>query len=416
MSQWPLVAIGDLLRIEHGFAFKGDYFEAEGTEVVLTPGNFKIGGGLQLRGGKEKFYSGPYPERFRLVPGDLLIAMTDLTQNAPILGSPLVIPHDGVFLHNQRLGKVEILNEDRLEKRFAYYLFASDLVRSQIRGSATGATVRHTAPGRVGAVMVRLPPIGSQRRIAEVLRAYDELIEINTRRIKILEEVAQSIYKEWFVNFRYPGHENVPLVDSALGPIPEGWEVAPLGELCSRLQAGGTPRRGEEDFWADGTVDWYRTTELQDGFLFNSAEKISERAIQSSSARMFEAGTILMAIYGSPTVGRLGVLTKPASCNQAALGLVPDHQRLPVPLLYWHLMELRQHFNSIAQGAAQQNISKAKVAETLVLVPPAATSHDFAVCVEPAWELIRTLSVAVSNLRQTRDLLLPRLVSGEITV
>ena len=79
-------------------------------------------------------------------------------------------------------------------------------------------------------------------------------------------------------------------------------------------------------------------------------------------------------------------------------------------------MELRQHFNSIAQGAAQQNISKAKVAETLVLVPPAATSHDFAVCVEPAWELIRTLSVAVSNLRQTRDLLLPRLVSGEITV
>ena len=130
---------------------------------------------------------------------------------------------------------------------------------------------------------------------------------------------------------------------------------------------------------------------------------------------MFEAGTILMAIYGSPTVG--GWAFWRSSFMQP--GCIRSGSRpsaVAGTLLYWH-DGATAHFNSIAQEAAQQNISRQNLAETLVLVPPAqATSHDFAVCVGTSVELIRTLSVAVSNLRQTRDLLLPRLVSGEITV
>ena len=146
--------------------------------------------------------------------------------------------------HNQRLWKVEISNEDRLEKRFAYYLFASDLVRSQIRGSATGATVRHSAQQSGCSQRSGCRRLAPQRRIAEVLRAYDGLIEINTRRIKILEEVAQSITTttKWG-QLPATRPRKRPLVDSRWDQIPEGWEVAPLGELCSRLQAGGTPRR-----------------------------------------------------------------------------------------------------------------------------------------------------------------------------
>jgi type I restriction enzyme S subunit len=238
---WPEIALGDVLRIKHGFAFKGEYFQPAGEQLVLTPGNFRIGGGLQQRDGKERYYSGPYPREFRLQPRDLLIAMTDLTQNSPILGSPLVIPSNGTFLHNQRLGKVEILDDRQLDRGFAYFLFASDVVRAQLRGSATGSTVRHTAPGRVHSAKILLPPLATQRKIAAILSAYDDAIENNSNRINKLEEIAQRIYREWFVEFRYPDHENVPLVDSELGPIPHGWTVARLSSLATVVMGQSPP-------------------------------------------------------------------------------------------------------------------------------------------------------------------------------
>src|SRR3990172_6509282 len=177
---WPSVSLGEYFRIKHGFAFKGQFFSKEGPFIVLTPGNFNPDGGLKLRGESEKFYIGEFPEDFLLRRGDFLIVMTDLTQNAPILGAPAFVPDDGRFLHNQRLGKIVHLDDMRLDPRFLYYLLNSRGVRSQIKGSATGATVRHTAPDRIYAVRVHLPPPPTQRKIAAILSAYDDLIENNT--------------------------------------------------------------------------------------------------------------------------------------------------------------------------------------------------------------------------------------------
>ena len=232
---WPTVRLGDLFQVKHGFAFKGDYFDNTGDELVLTPGNFRIGGGLQIREGKERYYSGTYPAAFALRPGDLLIAMTDLTQGAPILGSPIVIPSDGRFLHNQRLGKIVDLDESRLDRTYAYFLFVWDGVRAKLRSTATGATVRHTAPSRVCDIEVVLPPVPTQRKLGAILSAYDDLIENNNRRIKILEEMAKRIYREWFIDFRYPGHENIELVDSELGLMPAGWSVAPAVSMMKYM-------------------------------------------------------------------------------------------------------------------------------------------------------------------------------------
>ena len=371
---------------------------------------------MQLRADKERFYAADYPPEFRLDPGDLLIAMTDLTQSSPILGSPLVVPADRTYLHNQRLGKIVITDDQRLDRHFAYFLFASDVIRSQLRGSATGSTVRHTAPGRICASRIKLPPLSTQCKIAAILSAYDDLIENNNRRIKILEEMAQRIYREWFVEFRYPGHQGVPLADSELGPIPEGWEVEPLVAVCDVMQAGGTPSRADAAYWDDGTVDWFKTTELQDGFLQHSVERVSSAALTARKTRLFPDETILMAIYGAPTVGRMGVLTADGCCNQAALALRADEARLPQSILYYALAELRGHFNSIAQGAAQQNISKEKVAGTKVVCPPAEIARTWTKTVESNWQQRRTLTRTLSTLAATRNLLLPRLVSGEIDV
>lgn len=227
-KDWEYITLGELFRIKHGFAFKGEFFAESGNYVLLTPGNFKEEGGLQLKDEKEKYYTGIFPDSYLLEKGDLLVVLTDLKQTAPILGSAAFIPESNIFLHNQRLGKIINLDESKANINLLFYLFNYDPVRGQIKGSATGSTVRHTSPERIYEVKVNLPPLLIQNKIVAILSAYDRLIENNTRRIKILEEMARSLYREWFVNFRFPGYEQVKMVDSELGLIPEGWEVKKL--------------------------------------------------------------------------------------------------------------------------------------------------------------------------------------------
>ena len=196
MTEWQDMTLGDLITVKHGFAFKGEFFSPNGEEIVLTPGNFPIGDGLQFRDGKERFYTGPYPKEFRLAPGDLLVVMTDLKQEAPILGSPASVPSDRPVLHNQRLGLVRLKPAARVDVRYLFYLLLSDHSRSQLRATATGSTVRHTAPDRIYRVTVRLPPMEIQAKIAAILAAVDDLIENNRWRIELLEQMAQAIYRE----------------------------------------------------------------------------------------------------------------------------------------------------------------------------------------------------------------------------
>ena len=224
----------------------------------------------------------------------------------------------------------------------------------------SGSAIPSTSRPAFYAIPISLPPLDDQKRIVWALGAYDDLVENNTRRIQILEEMAQKIHREWFVEFRYPGHENVPLVESELGPMPEDWRVSTLGEVCLKVQAGGTPSRKEPSFWNGGHLDWYKTGELQDGFLLESDEKITQAAIAESSARLLDEGVILMAIYGSPTVGRLGVLTTTSACNQAALALVPNEQQIGRVFLYYQLKELRDYFIRLPSGRHNRTSARPK--------------------------------------------------------
>jgi type I restriction enzyme S subunit len=316
---------------------------------------------------------------------------------------------DGPFWPlNTTLYVTDFLGND---PKFAYFVLDAIDFSDYNSGSAQPSLNRN----HLSAIQIWRAPLPEQRRIASILSAYDDLIENNTHRIQILEEMAQAIYREWFVEFRFPGHEDVQIVDSELGPIPGGWRALPLSEVCTRMQSGSTPPRDESEWWEHGDIDWYTTTELRDGFLVASQETISQRALQQKRARLFEAGTVLMAIYGR-SIGRLGVLISQSSCNQAALGMVANREFISQPHLYWYLRALRDHFFAIAQGAAQQNISKEKVASARILVPAQPVSQAFGELVDPLWKLQRNLTVATQNLRLTRDLLLPRLISGEIDV
>ena len=310
---------------------------------------------------------------------------------------------------------VKLVNlRSEFDAQFLMYALLAPDAQSQMKLSAAGAAQPKLGIYKVNEIKVPAPPLPVQRRIAGILSAYDELIENSQRRIRIVETMARALYREWFVHFRFPGHETHPRVPSPLGDIPKGWEVKPLSALCSRMESGGTPKRKSPEYWVDGSIDWFKTGELWDGFLFGSEEKITELGQRESNARIFEPGTILMAIYGSPTVGRLGIVTRPSSCNQAALGLVADKKQISQTFLYFVLLSLRDHFNGLAQGAAQQNISKEKVANALALVPPPELVAAFDRLAEPTFGQIQTLQRQAQNLRRTRDLLLPRLLSGQV--
>jgi type I restriction enzyme S subunit len=274
---------------------------------------------------------------------------------------------------------------------------------------ASGSTFPNLTARDIGGLIVPYP--ADRREVAGILSAYDDLIQNNYRRIATLEEMGDQIYGEWFVDYRYPGREGMPLVDSDMGQIPQGWEVRALGALCSLIQAGGTPPRSSSRYWRDGTVDWYKTAELRDGFLFGSVESVSQSAVVDRKTRVFPAGAILMAIYGSPTVGRLGVLAREGACNQAALAMVGN--AVPQSILYHMLRGLRGHFNAIAQGAAQQNISKEKVEAARVVCPPPALCAAADALLKPILAERRALEEAVRSLRTTRDFLIPWLVAGE---
>jgi restriction endonuclease S subunit len=207
---WNEITLGECFTIKHGFAFKGDYFAESGQYVVLTPGNFNEPGGFRVRPGKDRYYAVQPPEDFILKPGDLVIAMTE--QGEGLLGSSALIPFEGSYLHNQRIGLIENLDVEKLDKLFLYHLFNTPLVRGQIRASATGGKVRHTAPKRIYAIKVQVPAVREQLKIAEMISAYDNLIENNRRRITLLEAAARTLYREWFVHFRFPGHEHVRIV------------------------------------------------------------------------------------------------------------------------------------------------------------------------------------------------------------
>ena len=159
-----------------------------------------------------------------------------------------------------------IADEKITDVRFVKY--SIDVFKLRMQAISGGATQDNLSLDKLLSFDFPIPPLPIQRRIASILSAYDDLIENNRKRIAILEDMARRLYREWFVHFRYPGHESVPLVDSPLGRIPQGWEWSTIGAVCRRVSSGATPQRDNPSFWTNGDTDWYKTKELWDSDLY----------------------------------------------------------------------------------------------------------------------------------------------------
>ena len=401
MKNLTRTRLGEHIQVRHGYAFQGKYFSDRGKYIVLTPGNFIDAGGFKPKSGVEKFYSVTPPSEYVLQRGDLVVAMTEQVEG--LLGSSALIPVDDTYLHNQRIGLV-ILQSDQVDRGFLYYLFNTTKVRDQIQATATGSKIRHTAPSRIEDVVVDLPPISTQRKIVAILSAYDDLIENNNRRIKMLEEMAQRIYREWFVDFRYPGHEDVPLVDSELGLIPEGWCEKPLSSLAKIVMGQSPPssaynrdREGKPFHQGVGTFGAHFPVHL---------------VHSTAGARLAEQGDILMSVRAP--VGRINVADREMILGRGLSGI--SAQSAPFEFLLFALRYFFREEDVMGNGSIFKSVTKRDVESLPLVWPGADLAARFSDSVGPMWRHLYLLTGQRTNLQTTRDLLLLRLISGEIDV
>ena len=175
-----MAVLGDYIRIKHGFAFKGDFITTDDNGIVLvTPGNFEIGGGFKEK--KCKFFNAEYPKEFVLHAGDLIVTMTDLSKQGDTLGYSALVPKSGrTYLHNQRIGLVDVFNPEA-DKNYIYWFMRTSKYQKIIVATASGSTVKHTSPSRICEIKVDLPPIDEQRRVASLLNVIEQMIQNNNR-------------------------------------------------------------------------------------------------------------------------------------------------------------------------------------------------------------------------------------------
>lgn len=300
-----------------------------------------------------------------------------------------------------------VANEEIADTRFVKYCF--DVLQKECKQISQGTAQDNLSWEKLSTIKFLVPPLQTQKRIASILSAYDDLIENNQKHIKLLEEAAQRLYKEWFVDLRFPGHENVKIVDG----VPEGWKIKKIEELADTM-SGGTPTRSHEEYYSSGEILWLKTKELNDGFIFDTEEKITEAGLKNSSAKLFEKGCIILAMYGA-TIGRLGISSVTMCCNQACCVLKIKEIFLFEYVYLW-LVNNREMLISRGRGSAQSNLSQELIKQIEVRIPSDGVLIKFSNVVDKLLKNKEILEKQISSLREARDRLLPKLMSGEIEV
>ncbi len=331
-----------------------------------------------------------------------------LTREAPLGEIGLMRTDEKAFLGQRTMAYRA--NPRSLNQIFLYYSFQGYTLQSQIKSLGSGATVEHLRVPDAEKLKIPLPPPPIQKKIAAILSAYDELIENNNRRIAILEKMAEGIYREWFVRMRFPGHEKVKVVKGA----PEGWKVTRLEQFCERVTDGthDTPKPTLHGFFLitgknlkDGTID------------FEGAYKISENDhINISKRSGLESGDILFSNIG--TLGSIAIVTDEIEYSVKNIIIFRPRNNEQSLFLYYLLKEkyVFDQFLLYSSGASQQFISLGTARGFRVFDPGQDLISEFGKMVQPLIQQKMILQSLNTKHKQSRDLLLPRLISGKLDV
>jgi len=414
-SDWQEVALGEIFNVKHGFAFKSEWFTDEPQPTILvTPGNFSIGGGFQNI--KPKYYKGPIPKDYVLKPGQIIVTMTDLSKQADTLGYSAIVPDDGnIWLHNQRIGLLEFNESFSSDPIFINYLLRTYNYRSWIIGSASGTTVKHTSPSRIHSFKCKIPPLPEQRAIAHILGSLDDKIELNRQMNQTLEEIGQTIFRHWFVHFEFPNEDGQPykssggeMVDSELGEIPVGWHLRPLDEIANYLNGLALQKYPPEN---DDYLPVIKIRELNQGI---TAQTDKASYINIPKEYVIDDGDILFSWSGSLKVVIWG--EGKGALNQHLFKVTSEEY--PKWFYYYQTLKFLPNFRQIAADKATTmgHIKRSHLKESIVAVPPDNILKQADKILKPIIEQIINNKINSRYLSNIRDSILPKLMSGKIRV
>lgn len=299
-----------------------------------------------------------------------------------------------------------------VDPRFLYYALLHKGKTGAFAPLFTGATIKHFPAEKLATVEVAFPPLPGQTKIAESLSAYDDLIENNRRRMAHLEDAAQHLFREWFVRLRFPGHEHTKITQG----VPEGWTLRTLAD-CVTFRSGGTPAKSRPEFW-EGDIPWVSSGEMAETRVYDTSLHVTEDGVDAGS-RLVSANTILAVVRGMSLAKefRIAMVARAMAFNQDLKAL--ECREGVSPLFLFHsLLDRRDMIRDLAGEAAHgtKKLETTVLERLPVLLPREHLQRLFVEAVEPMVAQRDNLHQQNVKLQTARNLLLPRLMSGELTV
>jgi len=385
-AKWPTKRLEELAEFRNGVNYNKSSFGV-GVKVVGVS-NFQDYTKPRYEQLDQINPEGIVTERNLLRDGDIVFVRSN--GNRELIGRSLFIEQPPEEITHSAFTIRLRFTSREVHPLFYAYCFRAPLIRQALTAQGGGTNINNLNQDILNALEVPFPPLPVQRRIAGILSAYDELMENNQRRIRILETMARALYREWFVHFRFPGHEAHPRVPSPLGDIPQGWEVKPLFDLTKVNYGKNLPTKKLAD---DGPYPVY------------GAAKIIGRYTEYTR----EQRTIVCGCRGS--VGEMQI-TQP-QCYVTNNSFTFDPAQPDNFFWLFHVLKDRG-LRDVVGGAAQPQITLEGISSIELPTPPLSLRSRFQKSVSPLFEQSWMLDRQIQTLRRTRDLLLPRLLSGQV--
>ena len=300
-------------------------------------------------------------------------------------------------------------NEKCLNPYFLYYNI--DNRYNELRQLSDGTSTRGSLSGKIlKELPIKIPSLVIQSKIASILKSFDDKIEVNKRISDNLEQQAQALFKHWFVDFA--PFKDGKFVESELGLIPEGWRVCTLGEIC-KCELGGTPSRAKKSYWG-GNIAWINSGEVNKFRICEASEFITEDGLNHSATKLLPAKTTVLAITGA-TLGQVSLLEIDSCANQSVVG-VKENEKIPYTFIYPAIKCNINKLINMQTGGAQQHINKDNIQSLQIIEAPKNIMEEYKLLTLPLYEEIGILCFENLRLATLRDTLLPKLMSGELSL
>lgn len=299
--------------------------------------------------------------------------------------------------------------KDITDNEYVYYFLKQQYIRNLAANSMSGASGRQRADLKfIKKIKFDLPSLPTQQKIASILSTYDSLIENNTKRIRLLEQMAENLYKEWFVRFRFPGHENVKVENG----LPKGWKKGNVAEYAE-IMSGGTPKTDNESYYGGG-IPFFTPKDARDCiFSHSTLTNITEDGLNHCNSKLYPKGTVTITARG--TVGRVNMMGCPMAMNQSCFALKSKNHKNNI-FLFFALRDASALMKKMASGGVFDTIILKTFEHIPMCIPMQDTINAFDAIIKPTLGSIYSLEKQVELLTRQRDLLLPRLMSGKLEV